>query len=285
MTIAVSLKVQEGLVLAADSASTLMARLPNGENTVINVYNHANKIFNLVKGLPIGVMTWGVGGIGSVSVGTLIKDLRVRLTEDGPEQLDSDHYEIAEVARRVKEFIFDEHYGHAFQDWPTKPDLGFIVGGYSSGAIMAEEYRVDVVNGVCSDPTLMRPLDASGVTWNGQIEAISRLMLGYSAQLPGVLLTSGLLTQDQIDQLLPILGPALNPGLVQDAMPLQDAIDLAVFLVDVAIRASQFAPGAQVVGGPIEVAVISKHESFKWVQRKHYYNAELNPPIQESGEQ
>ena len=61
-------------------------------------------------------------------------------------------------------------------------------------------------------------------------------------------------------------------------MPLQDAIDLAIFLVDVTIRHSQFFPGAQVVGGPIEVAAISRHENFKWIQRKHYYRQELNLP-------
>lgn len=31
------------------------------------------------------------------------------------------------------------------------------------------------------------------------------------------------------------------------------------------------------VGGPIEIAVITKHEDFKWVKRKHFYRRELQP--------
>ena len=30
------------------------------------------------------------------------------------------------------------------------------------------------------------------------------------------------------------------------------------------------------VGGPIDVAVISKGDGFVWIKRKHYFKAELN---------
>ena len=63
------------------------------------------------------------------------------------------------------------------------------------------------------------------------------------------------------------------------ATTIQDAIDLAAFFVDLTIKFSRFAPGAPTVGGPVEVAVITKHEGFKWVRRKHYYTAEYNPPL------
>ena len=34
---------------------------------------------------------------------------------------------------------------------------------------------------------------------------------------------------------------------------------------------------AETVGGPIDVAVISKGDGFVWIKRKHYFNKELNP--------
>jgi len=74
-------------VLAADSAATLSMQLPpgvvipGGAPMVGNVYDNANKIFNLVKGQPIGCITFGSGNIGSASIGTLIKDLRKELTD------------------------------------------------------------------------------------------------------------------------------------------------------------------------------------------------------------
>lgn len=31
------------------------------------------------------------------------------------------------------------------------------------------------------------------------------------------------------------------------------------------------------VGGPIDVAIISKGDGFIWIKRKHYFKKELNP--------
>ena len=33
----------------------------------------------------------------------------------------------------------------------------------------------------------------------------------------------------------------------------------------------------ETVGGPVDVAVISKGDGFIWIKRKHYFKAELNP--------
>jgi hypothetical protein len=70
----------------------------------------------------------------------------------------------------------------------------------------------------------------------------------------------------------------MSVDLVQPAMPFQDAIDLAEFMVDLTIRYSRFDTGAPTVGGPIEIAAISKHEGFKWIKRKYYYDQALNIP-------
>ena len=60
-------------------------------------------------------------------------------------------------------------------------------------------------------------------------------------------------------------------------MPIQDAIKFVETLVYVTIQMSKFVPGAQTVGGDIDIAVITKHEEFKWIKRKHYFNKKLNP--------
>ena len=59
-------------------------------------------------------------------------------------------------------------------------------------------------------------------------------------------------------------------------MPIQDAIDLGEFLVDTAIRFSRFRSGSPTVGGPIEMAAITKYDGFKWIRHKHYYDPRLN---------
>lgn len=280
MTIAVSLKVNDGLVLAADSASTLINQDPSGKIEVINVYNNADKIFNLVKGLPIGVITWGAGNIGTASTSTLIKDLRFRLS-GGDKYCDTrwhtgGDYTLQNVAGLLREFIFEEVYTPEYKDAPIKPQVGFIVAGYSSGERMAEEYQIDIVNGNCDQPRLLRPKGDSGVTWSGQLEAISRLVLGFGTGMGQVLQNNLGIPPEQVQQVLSILQQNLTAPLVIPAMPFQDAIDLAEFLVDLTVKYTRFSPGAPTVGGPIEVAAISKHEGFKWIRRKHYYNRELN---------
>lgn len=280
MTIAISLKVNDGVVLAADSASTLIAQEPTGTVAVFNVYNNANKIFNLVKGLPIGAITWGAGNIGTSSTSTLIKDLRLRLsgvdTRSGETWKIQEPYTVLQVAELVRRFIFDEVYTPEYKDAPVKPDLGFIVAGYSSGERMAEEYQIDIHGGVCEPPRLLRPKADSGLSWSGQPEAISRLILGFSPLLPTVLEQQLGAPADQLPGVVAVLQQQLVAPLVSPAMPFQDAIDLAEFLVDLTIKFSRFAPGPQTVGGPIEIAAISKHEGFKWIRRKHYFHRDLN---------
>ncbi len=60
MTIAIALKINDGIVLATDSASTIVGEEnENGVRSVYHTYFTADKLFNLKKGSRIGAMTWG----------------------------------------------------------------------------------------------------------------------------------------------------------------------------------------------------------------------------------
>jgi hypothetical protein len=282
LTIAVSIKINDGLVLAADSASTVIGATHEGQLQVFNVYNNAVKLFNLRKGLPIGAVTWGSGSIGQSSISTIIKDLRQMFTSGGgkhPEwELSPKEYTVEMVAKYLKQFVFDELYVSAFRDFAfQKPDLGFIVAGYSADAPMADEFQIDIKNGECIGPRPIRARDQIGMTWAGDPEALNRLIAGISGRLPQVLQNLFKLSPAQLPQVMQAIQQNLQLPLVLPAMPLQDAIDLGEFLVDLTIKFSRFMPGAPTVGGPIEIAAISKHEGFRWVKRKYYFGRELNP--------
>jgi hypothetical protein len=288
MTVALSLKVNDGVVLATDSASTLLAQQPSQAPVVVQVYNNANKVFNLRKGLPIGAITWGAGAIGRASTSTLIKDLRRRLSGADPAHpdwhLDPQSYTVEHVALRLREFVFDECYTPAFSGWPTKPILGFVVAGYSANSDLAEEWRIDIgAAGDCPPPKPVRPPDQCGITWNGDPEAISRLILGHSPALGSVLETKLGVPAAQIPQAMQLITQSLQAQMIADAMPIQDAVDLAYFLVDLTEKYSRYTPGAATVGGPIEIAAITKHEGYKWVQRKYYFTRDLNPESDHEG--
>jgi hypothetical protein len=281
MTIAISVKVNDGVVLATDSASTIIMQDPSGNIAIQNVYKSADKIFNLDKSRPIGVMTWGIGSIGNESVATLMKDLRARITGQ-----DTDHTDwklgkdatVLQFAEAVKKFLYNEKYQTAFKDWIEKPALGFLVAGFSPKQSIAEEYQIDIIGGRCFDPRPVRPQQEPGIVWNGEPEAITRLILGYSPHLLNVLLRDFKFSPEQTQKLQEIRGQ-VAAQVATAAMPIKDAIDLAEFLVETTIKFSRFSPGPTTVDGPVELAVITKHEGFKWIRRKHYYSTELNPPL------
>ncbi len=229
-----------------DSATTLMTRIGDNPPIVTNVYNNANKIVNLRKGLPIGLITWGQGAIGSSSIAAMAKELRERFTKrDGAHHewhVDPNNYEVLAVARRVREYFYDEHYIEAFGAWPEKPVLGFIVAGYSSPLATAEEYVIQTDNqGNCHGPVAARAPDQFGVTWNGFVEPLTRLMLGFSnALLPSLQGAMPEQTAELGAAFEAVKGQLVAP-LVQAAMPLQDAIDLAEYLAETALKFSEYA--------------------------------------------
>lgn len=282
MTIAVSLKVHEGVVLASDSASTL-AQVRDGAMSVANVYYHVDKIANLVTGLPIGVMTWGAGSIGAESVSTLFKDLRQMLMGEsaGPGgadwKVDHSDYAVADIADRVREFMYRTKYASVFGGNDQVPDLGLVVAGYSTGGPHAEAYRIEMDSSGCPEPVRMWPGAECGFFVGGQPAAVTRLVHGVDSRLANVLADVLDLSPEQAARAMATIRDRLAAPLVQEPMPFQDALDLAEFFVDLTCRYTAFLPqGATTVGGPIEVAGITKHEGFKWVRRKQYYPAELN---------
>lgn len=283
MTIAVCIKIDDGVVLASDSATTILGQVPpNGQLMALNVYNNANKIFNLRKDYSIGAITWGAGSIGQASISTIVKDLRQRFAGNDAEHeewtLREDSFTVEHVANRLKEFVYDELYQKEYANVPfPKPSLGFIVAGYSSKAPMADEFQIDIQNGQCIGPRRLRNQAEAGLTWAGEPEALNRLIIGLSPMLPSLLQAQLGVQATQMNQAMAMVQGQLQLPVVLPAMPLRDAIDLADFMVDVTIKCSRFKLGAPTVGGPIEIAAISKHEGFRWVRRKHYFSRELNP--------
>jgi hypothetical protein len=61
------------------------------------------------------------------------------------------------------------------------------------------------------------------------------------------------------------------------SMPKQEMAFFAEALVNTTAMKRRVSKDREDVGGPVDVAVISRHEGFVWVQRKHYFDAERNP--------
>ncbi|WP_145201290.1 hypothetical protein [Sphingobium sp. B2] len=61
------------------------------------------------------------------------------------------------------------------------------------------------------------------------------------------------------------------------SMPKQELAALSESLVHITSLKRKFSADAESVGGPIDVAMITRAEGFVWVKRKHYFDPSLNP--------
>ena len=65
--------------------------------------------------------------------------------------------------------------------------------------------------------------------------------------------------------------------MVSPLLPIADAIELADFLAGMTAKFVRFTFGPASVEGMIELATITRHEGFRWVRRKYYYDRAINP--------
>jgi hypothetical protein len=269
MTIIVSVKINDGIVMAADSAATFMTQ------PFQQMYVHSNKIVNLRKGSPIGVMWTGSGSFGSESLETLMKDLRQRFAVNNEGHLswsiNPESYTVEQVTEAVYKFLVEEKLPLLSEAVTTK----LRICGYSSGRSLAEIWDVDV-RPSGSDFKIVMDEKSFGPRWEGEYETLNRLIIGVSNGFRPALEEIGL-DEGKIEAARQALFRRSVAGVHINAMSIQDAINLARFLVQTTVGFNQFQVGvAKTVGGEVEIAAITKHEGFRWVQRKHFYPPSLN---------
>lgn len=66
------------------------------------------------------------------------------------------------------------------------------------------------------------------------------------------------------------------------SLPKSELAAMAESLVNITSLKRRVSMQAETVGGPVDVAIISKNDGFVWIKKKQYYPATLNPPRSES---
>jgi hypothetical protein len=283
MTVCVSVKVSEGLVLAADSVAAIQGTLqgPDGKTStgILKTYEHVRKLSH-IKDYPIGTLAWGTALVGARSVESLIKEYEYSLPSLAEEEEKIKErrmrgspgepytYTVQGIADRLLKHVL-AFYQVTFSSQPPDqwPPLGILVSGYSSGQFFPQQWLIDLPKS--NNATQVRP-DVNerpwfGAMWFGLTDAIVRLHWGRDDQAIALLSEHFNVPAEQIATLL----EQLQYPIAFDGMPLQDAIDYAVYLVNVAIGRFRFVVGAPLCGGEIDVAVITPN-AFTWVQRKSW---------------
>lgn len=257
MSLGIAIVAPEGLVLAAESRLTLSGNNPAGQMIHVS-YDNATKVLSFNEPHQwVGAVTYGQAVIGVRTAASFLPEFETGL---GTKRL-----KVQNFAQAMSDFYMAQWKAVPMQDpWPGSP-LMFLVGGYDDKEPYPCMYEFALPNA----PTPLRrqaPGDF-GMVWGGQREHVDRLVQGFDAQLPDLIQTTLGLTPAQRTQLDTTLA-GLQLPLPLQAMPLQDCIDLAIFFIRTTIAAQSLTVGIRGVGGPIDIATVTRRDGLAFVQQK-----------------
>jgi hypothetical protein len=295
MTIAACYLSPEGLVFGADSTSSVL--MQSGPGTVaFHFYNHNQKVFQIGENSTLGVVTWGLGGLGNLSHRTLLARLADDLQANPPTTMadvanrwtalfwsaytSQPQNELAIFRALQAKLSFDpaaatpapnsrsKQEEDQFQSWARDLVVGFCLGGYVMPGRNPEAFTVMIAPNLSAAPTPMQ-VQNGGIQWFGVPNLINRLMNGYDLNIiPAILATNKWRgTQQELTDLMD------QHRLAHAILPIRDAIDYVFTSIYSTIKAMKFSSLAQVCGGPIELAVITTDREFRWVRHKAWDSA------------
>jgi hypothetical protein len=252
LTLILAIQVQDGVVLASDSAMAHHGHL----------YFNAEKIVPVARGWPVGVAICGDGAIGSSSLGNLMKDFEQRLTSRSC-GLDRSSYTVEDVVHKLGQFLEEAAASHR-----TETNTTLVVAGYSAGDDLPQTWNLQLQDGKVRDASTIWDRNAYGVNWDGQGACIHRLLMDLELpkrQIEPVDAGRSFKAAKGND------GRTLDsPVIVTPGMPILDAVEIAQFLMDTSISFERYRAdqSQRTIGGPIDIAVITQHTGFRWIQRK-----------------
>ncbi len=267
MSLGIAFKGPEGIVLAADSRVTINAeRKVNDKQSIIlpSTFDNATKLLKVNGHDYVGAVTYGLGAIGINEPRTahsFLPEFEVWLSKTEKKRLS-----VEDFSKQLSRFFLEQWVVMMPKEYIGDP-LIFLVGGYDEGAPYGKVFRVVI-------PNKPEPKEESegqgvfGITWGGQYDLLTRLLSGFDPNLTMAIKDKLKLSDVQKQDLEQFLRPAFNLPIPYQFLPLQDCVDLSIFLIRTTIELQKWMIGIRGVGGVIDVATITRTDGFKYVQRK-----------------
>lgn len=269
MSLGIAFKGAEGVVLAADSRVTLMAQNPAAGLQIPVTYDSATKLLRVSGQKNVGAVTYGVGAIGGAAPRTAhsyIPEFEAQLLKDGI--IEGKQLSVAAFAKKLSDFFMARWQEAGMPVPPNNPqgnDMVFLVGGYNEGEAYGHVYEFYI-------PTRPKPVeqhkDAFGMVWGGQREYADRLIGGFDSRVPELIQQQLGIDDAQRDALILNLRQNLQAPIPFEFLPLQDCVDVAIFLIRTTIEVQGWLIGVRGVGGAIDVATITRIDGFQPIQEK-----------------
>lgn len=271
MSLGIVFKGPEGIVLAADSRVTLNAQLrpdPNGPVIILpSYYDNATKLLKANGHDYVGAVTFGLGAIGTQSPRTahsFMPEFESRLTG---------RLSVEGFAEKLSEFFMEQYNASMTPAQGVVESMTFFVAGFDENAIYGRVFEFAI-------PARPQPKEwhqdegSFGVVWGGQRQFVDRLIKGYDAALIQRIRQEFDVPDDDMADLQNVLQES-ELRIPYPFLPLQDCVDLAIFLIRTTITLQTWMVDVRGVGGFIDVATITRTEGFKPIQQKYIKGEEL----------
>lgn len=267
VSLGIAFKGPEGIVLAADSRATLTSQIqtPQGQVFLPATFDNATKLLKVNGQENVGAITYGAGAIGQQEPRTphsFMPEFEATLPA-GQRQ------SVQDFAQRLSQFFLDR-WTEARMPNPVQPgqDMVFLVAGYDEGAPYGRVFEVFVPSR--PNPREAIPSGQFGAVWGGQNHIATRLLNGFDPTAMQVVRTffGVQAPQGQPDPLEAELKTQLSAKIPWAFLPLQDCVDLSIFMLRATITLQKWTVDVRGVGGAIDVATITRTEGFKYVQQK-----------------
>lgn len=240
MSLVIAVYVPAGIVMASDSREsiTIEGKTPEGKDFKVETVNSdaVTKTFLLEK-QRIGISSFGQAALGGQPIASYIKSFVEGQLAAGDD--------VAAIPPKLVAYISSS--------FPTA-DTGFHVAGYKREGKLSTPHvyychiaRNELVRrNVKPDGSL-----SYGAAWSGETHILTSI-------LNPVVVKDELGKEKVIRPVAPV---------AWDVMPLQDAIDFAIYAIQTTIDTMRFQARSKTVGGPIDVLVLTPEEA-KWIQKK-----------------
>lgn len=262
MSLGIAIKGPEGVVLAADSRVILTAQRQGLPHPMVVNFDNATKLLSFSdKHNYVGAVTYGEALLNRRTAHGYIPEFEQVVLSEQKERL-----AVSDYAQRLSTFFMERWNESMPQDYPGS-GMVFIVGGYSPIEAYGEVFLFNIPRQPDPQPQNVGPGNF-GMTWGGQLEIASRLIHGYDPMMIDILRNTLSLDEQQINTAVTALQQRLEFGIPFQVLPLQDCVDLAIFMIRTTITAQELSIGIRGVGGNIDVAVISRTAGLEYIQRK-----------------
>jgi hypothetical protein len=256
MSLAITIITPEGIIQAADSRVSIPIKVTDEVMT----YSHFDNATKLLTFEPphnhISVATYGAGTIGARTAHSFIKEFQ--------KTLPTTRISTRKFALNLQTFYKTEW--EKIEDNPQDSPMVFQIAGINNNQQFGEVYVVSVPGD--EEPQKVISNGDFSLYYGGDQYVVDRLIQGRDTRLDGKIIGHPDLDHEK-GALLDVFSEIQETHLLPlGSYALQDAIDLARFLIDTTAKMQKLSLNLKSVGGAIDISCITKADGCEMISKK-----------------